>query len=491
MDSASAYIYAGSGTPAEQVSLAAGTVSYLDTDSLGSVRGIVSAAGALTATTSYDAWGNPQTADGLTAYTPFGYAGGYTDPDGLIYLINRYYDPATGQFTSVDPDVTQTLDPYGYADGNPVTNTDPSGLLFLLGGGGSSAHYSAATVVAADAYTASFPTPWPLPPPPPAPRPRPHHHHSPAPQHSSCGGFWGFACHTLHCVGHQIHKHAEGLIKAGLAVGAIGLTVLNAAQGGADPFTDGAEVADVEDLVSEAADAAEDLANTADDEAGSCIGDPVLGGESFAGGTKVLLASGAAKPISQLKTGDKVLATNTKTGKTQAETVTAVLVHHDTDLYDLTIKVRGRTAVIQTTSHHRFWDQTTGRWTYADALAAGDLLRTPGHTQVSVINGHAPADTVGWMWDLTIANDHDFYIDVANTAVLVHNCPTAGEGSPRVSDVLKTKLGSIMRAPLPSGSPSWSDIGDMTMDEVRAAARANQPGFKTILKLLTDSRFSR
>jgi hypothetical protein len=46
-------------------------------------------------------------------------------------------------------------------------------------------------------------------------------------------------------------------------------------------------------------------------------------------------------------------------------------------------------------------------------------------------------------------------------------------------------------APLPPGSPSWSDIGDMTMAEVRAAARANEPGFKTILKLLIDSRFNR
>jgi hypothetical protein len=69
---------------------------------------------------------------------------------------------------------------------------------------------------------------------------------------------------------------------------------------------------------------------------------------------------------------------------------------------------------------------------------------------------------------------------------------SASSGSnPTVSQVLKTKLGSITRAPLPPGSPSWSDIGDMTMDEVRAAARANQPGFKTILKLLTDSRFNR
>jgi Pretoxin HINT domain len=136
----------------------------------------------------------------------------------------------------------------------------------------------------------------------------------------------------------------------------------------------------------------------------------------------VLLASGAAIPIGQLKTGDKVLATNTKTGKTQAETVQAVIVEHDIDLYDLTVRTGGRDVVIQTTAHHRFWDQTTGRWTFADALAAGDLLRTHGRAKASVVSGQVPAEATGWMWDLTIANDHDFYIDAATTAVLVHNC---------------------------------------------------------------------
>ena len=62
---------------------------------------------------------------------------------------------------------------------------------------------------------------------------------------------------------------------------------------------------------------------------------------------------------------------------------------------------------------------------------------------------------------------------------------------PSVRDVLQGKLGSIRRAPLPSGSPSWDDISEMTMSEIRAAAKANQPGYKTILKLLTDSRFDK
>jgi hypothetical protein len=53
----------------------------------------------------------------------------------------------------------------------------------------------------------------------------------------------------------------------------------------------------------------------------------------FAAGTLVLLASGKTVPISQLKTGDTFLASNTKSGKDQPESVTAVLVHYDTDLH--------------------------------------------------------------------------------------------------------------------------------------------------------------
>jgi RHS repeat-associated protein len=128
MDSGNAYIYTGGGAPSEQVNLATGAVTYLVTDSLGSVRGIVNSSGALTGMTSFDAWGNPETTGGLSASTPFGYAGGYTDPTGLLFLMNRYYDPQTGQFISVDPELASTHQAYSYADDDPIVLADPSGL---------------------------------------------------------------------------------------------------------------------------------------------------------------------------------------------------------------------------------------------------------------------------------------------------------------------------------------------------------------------------
>jgi hypothetical protein len=42
-------------------------------------------------------------------------------------LVDRYYDPATGQFLTVDPLVGQTGQAYAYAGDDPVNETDPTG----------------------------------------------------------------------------------------------------------------------------------------------------------------------------------------------------------------------------------------------------------------------------------------------------------------------------------------------------------------------------
>ncbi len=164
-----------------------------------------------------------------------------------------------------------------------------------------------------------------------------------------------------------------------------------------------------------------------DQEFGTC------GGMSFTSDTKVVLASGASISIAKLKPGDKVLAANTTTGKTQAETVGTVLVHRDTDLYDLKITAGKRTAIIATTSSHLFWVPGTGgqggRWVKAEALHYGSHLRTPGGGYAIVIGSWTPLVNTGWMWNLAIPGDHDFYIQAATAGVLVHNCPTEGSSN--------------------------------------------------------------
>jgi RHS repeat-associated protein len=54
---------------------------------------------------------------------------GMRDVTGQIYMRNRYYDPATGQFTQPDPiGLGGGLNSYGFAAGDPVSYADPYGL---------------------------------------------------------------------------------------------------------------------------------------------------------------------------------------------------------------------------------------------------------------------------------------------------------------------------------------------------------------------------
>lgn len=54
---------------------------------------------------------------------------GSRDASGLLYKRNRYYDPASGRFTSQDPlGLGGGLNVYGFAGGDPVNQDDPFGL---------------------------------------------------------------------------------------------------------------------------------------------------------------------------------------------------------------------------------------------------------------------------------------------------------------------------------------------------------------------------
>ena len=126
MDGTNFYLYGPNvGTaPIEQISVSGSIPTYLVSDNTG-VREQLSSIGGVEGTNSYDAYGN---CSSCTSSTPFGFAGAYTDATGLSYLINRYYDPTTGQFISVDPLVTITGLPFAYANDNPINDTDSLGL---------------------------------------------------------------------------------------------------------------------------------------------------------------------------------------------------------------------------------------------------------------------------------------------------------------------------------------------------------------------------
>jgi RHS repeat-associated protein len=93
---------------------------------------------------SYTPYGQLRGADNLA--TDRGWLGQVEDRvdgasgTGLTYLNARYYDPATSRFISPDPLMNpgdpKTLDPYRYADNNPVVFTDASGLCSSTGSWG-------------------------------------------------------------------------------------------------------------------------------------------------------------------------------------------------------------------------------------------------------------------------------------------------------------------------------------------------------------------
>jgi RHS repeat-associated protein len=103
-------------------------VAYLHGDQLGSTRLLTNSSGAVTATYSYDAYGNT-TAHTGTASTSLEYQGQYLDPEsGLYYLRARYLDPMSGQFISRDPVEGPSQRAYTYVRDNPMNSGDPSGL---------------------------------------------------------------------------------------------------------------------------------------------------------------------------------------------------------------------------------------------------------------------------------------------------------------------------------------------------------------------------
>jgi hypothetical protein len=143
-------------------------------------------------------------------------------------------------------------------------------------------------------------------------------------------------------------------------------------------------------------------------------------GQSFTPATEVRLADGTSLPLDKIKVGDKVLATDPTTGKTQAEPVTAVWINHDSDLLNLTVHTASGDTVIDTTQHHLFYDLTTHQWVPAQRLHRGDRLYAPNGVVATVVYAKVVPGAVD-MWDLTVANDHDFYIDTFSVDLLVHN----------------------------------------------------------------------
>jgi RHS repeat-associated protein len=127
----------GSGTPTAQMVMGgldeifgevtgSGTTSYF-TDALGSTIALTDGSGSTTAELTYEPYGkNGKTG---TGDTPFRYTARDDDGTGLYYYRARYYHPGLGRFVTEDPiGLAGGINPYAYANGNPISLRDPLGL---------------------------------------------------------------------------------------------------------------------------------------------------------------------------------------------------------------------------------------------------------------------------------------------------------------------------------------------------------------------------
>ncbi len=90
---------------------------------------------------------------------------------------------------------------------------------------------------------------------------------------------------------------------------------------------------------------------------------------SFSGATLVEMSDGSTKPISEIKVGDEVVATDPETGRHGPRKVTHLWVHHDVLLI-----LETATGQLVTTEDHPFWNATDGEFQRADQLDTGDEL---------------------------------------------------------------------------------------------------------------------
>ncbi|MGV9887273.1 RHS repeat-associated core domain-containing protein [Streptomyces sp. NPDC003395] len=405
-----------------------------------------------------------------------GFVGGTQDDNtGLTNLGAREYDPSIGRFLSpdpvLDPGAPQSWNAYDYADDTPVTASDPSGkcadidcptrncpnclnrtptdtnpnspALHDYPGSGSTLNNTKAYAKQYHADIANS-----------AAHARAEEralerqkataHAAAAAARKQAAGFKhqllslvadvigltdAYNCFTkgdvMGCINTALTVVPWGKVFKAVKVGLEALKVWRALDRAFTAVKDAEEAAKVADdaLAAEHAVVEAEKAESAGAEAASCVT------HSFTASTAVQLADGSSKPISKVKAGDKVLATDPQTGVTAPETVQRVIVTTtDRDFTTLTLDttpVRGPPhgdATLTTTWHHPFWDVTHHRWTDAHDLTPGTKLRRPDGTTVTVTavrNFHQSQTT----YDLTVGTLHTYYVLAGQTPVLVHNCP--------------------------------------------------------------------
>ncbi len=434
-------------------------VSWLSGDHHGTAQLAVNAATGETQRRRLDPFGegrDAESSDSTKWVDDKGFVGGTNDTTaGLTRLGARDYDASTGRFVSADPVMVltdpQQINGYAYANNNPVSFSDPAGTCADIDcptrpcpvcENTTPGHEPGPVRLSANAKAAGMKLSKVL-------GHTSTHHPSKAASHAASAKRRAIAAakELGKIVADELGiTDALDCFTTG-ALGACGSTALNVITSfvGGGPITKLAlkywnkldkAYALGKRIVSlgkrlwgafkdwrKSSKAAEEAADVGE----SCLAN------SFVPKTRVLMADGSTKAIRDVDIGDKVIASDPKTGKTRAETVTAEIkgegVKH---LVKVTIDLDGdkgdKTASVTATDGHPFWVPELGAWIRATDLHSGEWLRTSAGTHVQITALKRWIAPVATVHNLTVADLHTYYVLAGATPVLVHNCNTTTVG---------------------------------------------------------------
>lgn len=197
---------------------------------------------------------------------------------------------------------------------------------------------------------------------------------------------------------------------------------------------------------------------------------------SFPPGTEVLLADGTTKPIEDVELGDAITVTDPLTGETTTRKVVATIVTADDKRFvDLTVRsADGDSSELISTVTHPFWVESSDSWVDAGNLKPGMTLRTTNGDTAEVESVRS-FDKRQRTYDLTVEGIHTYYVLAGDISVLVHNSGPCGPikgavGEARAVRELQDRGYTIM------GTHVKLEAKDGTISYIDVVATRNGPG---------------